>query len=417
MRVNLWLCVVVLIVCAYSNARAADATLAEIHDELKPYRDRNVREKFDQLPASLRDKVIPQLADWIESVLPKPNDNIEPAIWAVQVNQMLKSNGLVEAELPESEIDFSTQASSLGFIAEIRVSQQDYGHYLVVRTGIGGTCGYQDLALVFLREEDHWRRLWQSSTSADDKIPHFIDNVLISPRLDGYSHHEDLFHSRLILAIGNDYWCSSNWHSVHYQVSRIGDDLKEPKVILENNEFAYLGTDDPPIKGSIGPNEAVIEFRVESIDGGVHNRPTLRHFKIAGEQVTRIAPIATSPQNFVEEWLHNDWGDVWAWTDRTSIKRLRAAHYKLHQSGGFLGNFIDSPKRCGQNSNRWQIGFTFDADEETKKPFDRYFIIAWDAPYEFKLLEVRDKPSPRCTMTELPESSSLQTFFPVQDWR
>jgi hypothetical protein len=110
------------------------------------------------------------------------------------------------------------------------------------------------------------------------------------------------------MTLGNQWGCASTWHTVYYRVWRV--DASAPKLLIDRSEDAWLRAGEYII-GSIGqdwvnksaPVDVLIELTERSIDGGVHNREAIRHFLIDGDKGRRVAPIALSPRDFVDEWL------------------------------------------------------------------------------------------------------------------
>jgi hypothetical protein len=49
----------------------------------------------------------------------------------------------------------------------------------------------------------------------------------------------------LVLTLGSESWCSSNWHRVYYRVFRLGPDLQAGPLV-SGAEYAYLGSHYPP---------------------------------------------------------------------------------------------------------------------------------------------------------------------------
>ena len=207
-------------------------------------------------------------------------------------------------------------------------------------------------------------------------------------------------------------WCSSNFYPVFFRLWR-AEPAGASKLLLDEKQGAYLAAHDPPIEGSVGATDALIEFTVTSLDTEVHSYEAIRHYKILGERVERIDPIALGPRDFVEEWLKGSWRESSAWTTRDRRVPLRPWHVEFHRDD-ISGDYVDTPKRCRETPDLWQVGIDFgDADKSLGVV---YFLVRWRPPYHFEMADVRTKPRGDCNQRDEPDGS-LNTLFPVQEWR
>jgi hypothetical protein len=159
-----------------------------------------------------------------------------------------------------------------------------------------------------------------------------------------------------------------------------------------------------------GTVDAIIEFTQASVDGGVHNREAVRHYVIEGDQVRRIAPVALSPRDFVDEWMTQPWSESRGWSSSPSVSEW---HRKLH---GERGEFLDDTMHC-RTPDLWQVGFEiFNGDKQWKGNTRVFFLIRWTPPYRFTLIGTGDRPWPKCTEPDR-EADAWRTLFSTQDWR
>jgi hypothetical protein len=190
------------------------------------------------------------------------------------------------------------------------------------------------------------------------------------------------------------------------------------KTLIDRSEFAWLRT-GTYIVGSIGqdwvdksaPVDVLIEFTERSIDGGVHNRETIRHFLIDGDKVRRVAPVALSPRDFVDEWLTQLWDESSAWSASPALSQW---HEKIHAD--FVGGDFGDTAHC-ETPDLWQVDF---APSNEKKDFARepdvYFLVRCSPPYRFTMVNVADQPWPLCKQVGR-EADQWRTLFNTQDWR
>jgi len=196
----------------------------------------------------------------------------------------------------------------------------------------------------------------------------------------------------------------------------LGPDL-EALPLVDGAEAAYIAV-DPAIQGSVTHDDVLVEFRVRSIDGGVHNRPAVRHFRIAADEVTRIDPLALRPRDFVDEWLTHDWRDAAFWSESANRRSMADWHKRLHKD--FVsGEFIYPTKHCPTTPDLWQVGVDF-SDPPTvigKEPQGTYFLVRWRPPYQFTMAEVADHPWPACKEEDRDADDELRTLFPGEGGR
>jgi hypothetical protein len=183
---------------------------------------------------------------------------------------------------------------------------------------------------------------------------------------------------------------------------------------LDRAEYAYLGRHDPPITGSVGESDALIEFTTRSLDVGVHSYETVRHYRIDGERVIRIDPIALNPSSFTQEWLEADWTDSAQWQASHPLTSLEHWHRKFHAANLF-GEYIGDTHHCRKNSDLWQVGIAL-GDSDVEPPTNVYFLVRWRPPFHFEMVNVSPKPRADCNDPD-EGADDYHTLFPIQDWR
>jgi hypothetical protein len=210
----------------------------------------------------------------------------------------------------------------VGFLSPLEIgSQWMRGAVVIIRTDVGILRGEDQSAYVYERRESGWQRLWQTEQPivagpGMHYRPQYIDTVRIS-------WPDDKAGERHILSLGHQVWCTSNFYPVYLRLWRAGAAGSEAKLLLDEEQPAYLGRHIPPIEGSVGENDALIEFSVPSIDREVHFYESIRHYKIDGDKVARIDPVALSPRDFIDEWLRGSWAESSAWTAASRRAELR----------------------------------------------------------------------------------------------
>ena len=285
-----------LLAAAPLFAQTEDDRLRALRDLLVPLRG-HPHERIETRGATAQLTVVKhQLRDWIESRLSALTPRDDPAVLARQLNQALKQGKLFcddssdETRCPEDSL--------LGFLDEIHI-EMPLRALLVVRTAVGiEICGVDESAYAYQWSGNRWQRFWESEQndySEKKYLPQLLTKVTISST--NYDAGADKS-EHLLLTLGRNPWCSSNWQPIYYRVWQTRAADPQPRLLLDEMDYAYLGSD--VLEASLSPNDVLIEYAVGSIDSGVHNRREVRHYVINRGAIERIDPIVLSPRDFAD---------------------------------------------------------------------------------------------------------------------
>jgi len=301
------------------------------------------------------------------------------------------------------------ETNGIGFLAAIDIRREQFDRILVIRTSVGIRCAFDQSAYAYLWRKCAWQRFWQSEQEiapGRPYTPQYIESV-------GISWPDKETDDRLVLTLGSERGCISNFHDVYFRLWRANPARQQPTLLLDRAEYVYLGRHDPPIVGSVGESDASIEFTTTSLDVGVHSYQTVRHYRIDGERVLRIDPIALSPSSFIEEWLKSDWAESAQWHASHPLASLEHWHRKFHAA---FGEYIGDTQHCHKNSDLRQVGIAF-GDSDVEPPTNVYFLVRWRPPFHFEMVDVSLKPRADCNEPDQDAEDSHRTLFPIQDWR
>jgi hypothetical protein len=251
-----------------------------------------------------------------------------------------------------------------------------------------------------------WRpnrhRFWQSEQDdyQDGKyFPQRLHEVLISPT--DFRRNADR-NEHLIVTLGAEPWCSSNWHDVYYRVWQTTSPLAEPALLLNGKEWAFVAD---PIHGSVNRTDVLIEYSVSGVEGGF-TRPEIRHYELRRGILQWVDPVALSPRDFVAFWLRHPWPESSRWTLEASRPILQEWIQK-HKDG--ISDFVQPTSHCTQQPDLWQL----ETDAGVTGNERVYFLIRWRPPYHFTMMSVNDHPRPDCTEIDRQADRPLP-LFPVQ---
>jgi hypothetical protein len=256
---------------------------------------------------------------------------------------------------------------------------------------MGISCGWDDSAYVYEFEGKAWQRRLESeqNTYAKDRYkPQWIESVQIS---------SDFQTKRLlILTLGRETWCASNWHDVYYRLWSVTPNAP-PKLLLDQSEWAFVAA-DPPINGTIRGDDLFVEYAVGALDPGL-TREAVYHFRVEGDGMKRVNPVALSPKDFAHEWLTSSWEQAKGWSESVALQRA-------HDADREAGESIDPTKHCGNRPDLWQVAIDFHPAW--------YFLIRWRPPYNFTMVQAGARPFPGCTIDDS-SADEIRTLF--ADWK
>jgi hypothetical protein len=344
-----------------------------------------------------------QLRDWIESQLGPVEKEGDETRASESINKALEKISVAPSK---------DDQNLLGSLGDVGLSWES--GLLIVITRVGIVCEHDESVYGYKRIDSKWQRVWESEqNNYPNYTPQHINAVHIWQSYEGGKQSGPAF----ILTLGNEWGCASAWHRVYYRIWRV--DSSGSKGLVDQSGDGYL-RGQTYIVGSIvnspmhfsGPVDAIIEFTQRSVDASVHNREAIRHLIIEEDRVRRVAPVALSPRDFVDEWMTHPWSESQGWSLSPDLSMW---HQKLHVD--FVGgDFLGDTMHC-QTPDLWQVGLEpHDAKRNFEPEPSVYFLIRWTPPYSFALASISDNPWPRCTHPDR-EADTWRTLFSTQDWR
>ncbi|HXZ01136.1 MAG TPA: hypothetical protein VEI03_14135 [Stellaceae bacterium] len=406
-------CILLFPMLAGASAQAQAPPLLELHAQLAPMRaTRGDSEKRGATPALMAVKH--ELRDWIEAHLSRLAENGDEQALAVRLNEELAGADLFCKEKDNAKDRCAKddgEWEGTGFLEPLHFERQESGGLLMVRTGLGIFCGEDESAYLYEWHDGRWQRLWQTEQTIEPSKP-YAPQFIAGLRA---SRPDDKTGRRLVMSLGYAGWCTSNWRRVFYRLWRVDPAAAAGTLLLDQAEYAYIGAHDPPLEGSVGTADALVELTIGSLDAGVHSYEAVRHYAISGDRIERIDPVALDPAAFTEEWLKNTWEQSAAWTPLRRRTFLRPWHIRFH-ADFIRGEYIGQPQRCGKTPDLWQVGIDLKDVIEDKSSGIGYFFVTWQPPYHFEMIDIRSKPRADCNQPA-PPGEGLETLFPIQGWR
>jgi hypothetical protein len=278
-----------------------------------------------------------QLRDWVESRLSTFAETGEAPVLAQQLRDEVNA-----AQLYCLDEDQDCFENTLGYLDDVEVNRD--GEFLIVKTAVGIFCAFDYSAYVYLWKSGRWQRVWeneQDTYTEKDYAPQIIHAVRVSP--------PDKDGNRLFLTVGSRSGCIPAYIPVYYRVWQVNADYSAAKALIDGKETVLDGY--PPIEGRVGPDDVLLEFTVGGIGYGDSHKA-----------------VRASPS-------------------------LKQRHAKVHRTDG-MGDFPDPAMRCKSAQDLWQIGTHWHEGPKT------YYLVRWTPPYKFTMIDVKDRPSPDCTVPD-----------------
>jgi hypothetical protein len=243
-------------------------------------------------------------------------------------------------------------------------------------------CGDDAMLLIYRRDGDGWRESlrWQSNGYDTVAGGLWSFDYAISPP-DSAGHW-------FVAVKSVAPWCNSTWSEIRYALLRPGETASAPKTIGKGSDSIWWGTEDMGTL-SVTKDSADFRFHAESIDDGVHDRVWIRHFRVAGDSVARIQPVAVSPRDFVDEWIVAPWAQAKDWSRKDRMTLLHAAHEIAQGEKKDEGFEFSAAQKCSDAPDHYQITL---APMDESKP--SYFQLRGTGA--FTMLSVDRAPAKAC---------------------
>jgi hypothetical protein len=257
---------------------------------------------------------------------------------------------------------------------------------LFATAGVGVGCGQDEAVYGYRFDANGWARV--------------VDDYPVSDWGYGYATLElsepDYQGRRLLLIHRTIVQCASNWRNMAYSVYRIGPSPPAPEPLLSGEHGFYMADYELFV---LKPDELIIEFLDQSVDGGVHNRTNILRYKFA-DRVKRLEPLAFQAQDFAEEWLTRPWSEMRS----MSAPATQKWHGKLHAdySIGEYSNVV----LCAAKPDRWSIGLEirYIGEKELKEPLDVFLLVRDLGNYRYEMEAVGDSAFEECPGEGSPSS-------------
>jgi len=286
-----------------------------------------------------------------------------------------------------------------GEIEDIKIDQPP-GHpdILAVTTTLSLVCGDDTSFYLLRREAGQWTvAASQEANNYEDErgAQGFFQYALSPPDSSG----------RWFAVTSNvPTHCISYWHILRYKAFEIGPQPPLPNYLFEGEESIWTLEDFGII--SVEPSGFKIElWAYQGLDVGVMVRQNVLAYRVDGQNVMRVAPLAREPEGFLDEWFNLPWSEAQKWVVPVGHDDFSRWHKIIHsgysESGTkFYTEFTFGPPACEVQKDEWLIGLEFfpDSDSEALQsglPQYMYFTVALRNG-SYVLAGASEHVSPKC---------------------
>jgi hypothetical protein len=302
-----------------------------------------------------------------------------------------------------------TEEDERGYLGSVRIGSPGEGRYLVVVTGVGVRCGFDESAYIYEHRDGGWRLLLaiEEKDYGPAYSPRNFLSIDASPSGKAWNEPSP---PPLVAALTFGPWCTSNWHMLATRLWRANPTTTTPRPLVDRSDSLFMG-DYFIAAERLSADDLLVEFRGDSADPGRLVRSHVLHYRIdPGDRVRRIGPVALSPTDFVDEWLRSRWSEAGGWNEAGAPATLSRVHERM---GDLPFGEFDPPEGCS-DPTLWQLGFTPSTDGKDSPRL--YFKLRWMPPYRFSLVDAGPRPFAGCDR-EAPEAEDkVGTLFPIQGW-
>jgi hypothetical protein len=147
---------------------------------------------------------------------------------------------------------------------------------------------------------------------------------------------------------------------LRYEILRPGVNAEKPRLLLSGREAIHPFF-QPAFRINVEVDWfAVTNGKLRKLDGelGVG----IARYELADSQVRQVAPVALTPEDFLDQWVQMSWDDARQWTKSSSDSGLQEWHSKLN---GIVSDSveIESVQHCagiGDGDQNWLVELSID---------------------------------------------------------
>jgi hypothetical protein len=266
-------------------------------------------------------------------------------------------------------------------------------------------CGYDTVWMLFDQESSHWHEklVWQAPPYKE--VSGAFGDFFETAVLPGTAQQG----LRIAVAHGHP-WCTSRMSG--FSLSVLAPNANgQARVIWQTNR-EYSRFDFEPrllVRGD------TFELRLHADEmefdpDDAFERLVVYRYRVSGDKVTRLEPVAAHARGFVEEWLTMPWEEAVVQSDPGQTGKLQTVHKQYEVSFKNTDDYTSwrsGPVQACTTGDRFQTIMTTErnrrvpgkSDDEVTPGPTYYFQLQQDNGY--RLLTITTTPDPSCTGPDL----------------
>jgi len=395
--------------CSLPLQKESAAAVASIRTQLRSMKleemDTNVPETAQQLIPELKSA----LAQTSRAVLACHNSAIDPHALEREIAILLHAN---PPQPPPNTVVMNGDPRYPEWLSE------EYGSNLLVNVTkpqpnllsvqfqFHIECGNDTVWMLFEQEGSKWQEklIWQAPPYKEisDAFGDFFVTSIVSGDAPG--------DWRAVVAHGMP-WCSSRMSGFDIDLLVPTGSPEHPRVVWHTNRGYSRFDFEPRLRAAGDTFELRLhddEMVFDPYDG--FERLVVYRYRVSGNKVTRLEPVAAHARGFVEEWLTMPWEEALAQSDPAQTGKLQAVHKEYEASYKDTDDYTNwhsgSVQAC-TTRDRFQVTMTTEQNrivpgkpggESTPGP-TYYFQLQQDNGY--RLLTITTTPDPSCNGPDL----------------
>jgi hypothetical protein len=273
-------------------------------------------------------------------------------------------------------------------------------------------CGDDHVLMIFEREQDSWqeRLIWQAK-------PYSEISGAFGDIFDWLIVPSDERNPWKVVVVRGHPWCTSRFSGFDMELLEPTTDPVSPRVIWHTQRQYSRG--DYPAR--LRTTADGFEFRVNAAALGVddYERTVIYRYRVSGDNVTRVQPIATNGRGFVDEWLSSPWNEASQQTAGSGLSDLQRVHTEFNrpvkQDDRSFIQWAHGPVVACKIQGQYQVSMKLDRETMVpgkpggdEQPLPAKYFLIQHVEDGYQMLSASAAKSPQCGGTDLMQPDASQ---------
>jgi len=266
---------------------------------------------------------------------------------------------------------------------------------LLVEFGFGIECGQDSMLLGYEFADGRWQRVlrWQSGDydEINGAFGDFFKYVLISqPAPRGW-----------VIAVAHGMpWCTSRYSGFDLDLIQ-PETAGEQQKVLQHLKEGYVRFEIEPSMKRV-PEGFQLRLQAAMLDSNFMTRIGIYRYKLEGDKLKRVQPVANNGRDFVDEWLQVPWSDAQRWSATSDLTELEQIHQQIQSERSGDGEnwpMIEygAVRGCSDSPTHFQVEMTEDRSmNKPPRPNSTVYFQIEEGKNSFTMLSASMAKDPRC---------------------